>query len=344
MPPSSALHRIRRVLPGLAAAFVFQLAVQARQEGRPHAEHAARADRDSQLDARRLLDGCNRLVLARVARVHTFDAPPQDGARAGNAPKAEGAAAPLRYAELTVLDAPFGSMDERIVVRLAAEVKEPSGVLVWPLGPNLRFADEDWKHLDELERTKIPARVFGLAYGEPGPWPVRAAEGGDVVDLPARFVAGTTANESAKRSSATSEPTVAFQLASLTRAVRDELARSTPRVEARIHTNGPSSWRAVVERDELVLTHAAAHPAWSATERERWRALWSALEFDTLPARVGNSRGPDEALYVLAHVTERGRETVRAQWMGPAPSEPGERAAVERVRTFWDGFRALVAP
>ncbi|MBK7874504.1 MAG: hypothetical protein IPJ77_01915 [Planctomycetes bacterium] len=342
MPPTHPPSWFVPVLPLLAATLALAVAVPAQQANRPLDAHVERPVDVAQLDARPLLECCDRLVLARVERVHTFDAPSKRAPEAESLSKAERTTAPIRYAELAVLDAPFGSKDERIVVRLAHDAKEPSGVQLWPLGPNLRYGDEDWKRLDELERTLAPARAFGIAFGARGAWPVHASEGGDVVDVPTRFLAGATTPKSADRDVAAPDSTCPLPLAALTRDVRAELARSTPRVEAKIVSNGPSWWRAVVERDELVLAHDLAAPAWSAVQREQWRALWSALDFDALPARVGRSRGPDEAIFVLARVTERGRETVRAQWTGPAASDPTERAMVERVRAFWDGFRALV--
>lgn len=280
----------------------------------------------SPVDARAILDDCDRLVLARVKRMREFK-------RSAARPESS----IVRVAELEVVDAPFGSVKEKVFVRLP-EQGAPPDLALWPLGQDLRLCDADWDDLPRIEKELLPDALWFPSIPLQGPWPVYERKGARRVSIPVVLVLPKSTEAGGPPTKATME----LDLEPVMTAVESELERTVPRIEASIATTGAGCWGVDIDAWKHGRLQCGSHASfeWNDAQRARWQAALDAARFSTLPAEIGASRTPCASIDVLSLVTREGRQTVRI--MGSVVSTPEERAQLDRAQALWNALHELI--
>ena len=304
----------------------------------PVAERVERAEVQvasaPRIDVRILLQACDRLVLARVASVREFD---------HHAPSpGEAAPARIRIAQLEVLEAPFGSLSERLLVRVPEGTRLSESVALWPLGENRLSIEDNWDDFERISNDLDPDRIWMPVPGLNGPWLVRGSGAQREVQVGCAAIFTTDHELDPEQFAAEESATEWIPLQQLEVALLFELDRIAPRVEAEIATNGPSGWSAFVDRDGTGVGPDGRSFRWNEEERMRWNEAFALTEFAQLPRRLGTSHGPDEALWVMSLVTRAGRKTVTLQQYTPAAAIPVEVEGLRRMRELWKLLEAFV--
>lgn len=303
------------------------LSVPAIQSPPPDAQaKLASAERDT-LNADLVLRGCDRLVVARVAKIQEFDRKPGSLGQA-TPPK-------IRIAELDTVIAPFGSMTERLLVRLP-EGTTPPELGVWPLGHNLKFVNDDWDAFARAEKELHADPLWMPWSSNEAPWPTRSITGAQEVLVPGFAFGSPREREYETDARADKPPSRWIKLKDLEGALAEELRRVSPRTEASIVSTGPSPWHAEVQGNGNGVFNRDTAFAWNDRQRVAWDQALATFDFAMMPTRVGSSTGPCEAVLVLSRVTSAGRRTVR--YYGKAPRNGLPDPWGPRFEGLWDAL------
>jgi hypothetical protein len=286
------------------------------------------------IDVRMLLQECDRLVLARIASVREFDH--------HSLSPGEAAPARIRIAQLELIEAPFGLLSERLLVRVPEGTRLPESVALWPLGENRLSIEDNWDDFERISNDLNPDRIWMPVQGLDGPWPVRGSGAQREVQVSCTAIFITDHDLDPEPSAAGESAAEWIPLQQLEGALRSELDRIAPRVEAYVASNGPSSWSAFVDRDGTGVGPDGSSFQWNEEQRVRWDQAIARVEFSTLPRWLGTSHGPDEPLSVMSLVTREGRKTVTLQQDDPVAAPPEEVEALRRMRELWSLLQALV--
>jgi len=272
-----------------------------------------------------IVTACDRLVCARVKKIHEFDF-------VSGKPT-------IRIAELDLMRAaqPFGSKWERVLVRLV-DPGPPPDLAYWPLSRNLMLNERDSTVFATIEPSLKTEQLWMPRLGFDGPWPVEERDGTYRAHVPSTIIKG-------KIDAPAVEPkSVEMQWipqGEVHRAVVAELKRIETRTEAVVTSSGPSNWRVTVDGDGHGNANGASFQ-WTKEQRDSWSAALDAAHFSTMPPSVGGSTGPCSSVLSLSVVTMEGRRTVRCY--GPVKTTPIDKHWVPEFDKLWSVLRQAVPP